>query len=115
MSDAQNRPINIYFSLVVDGEVASNYFVCSTFGSMVAAFSSNPRIVLSTDANEKFNTYNIYVEEELADKLRIPKVDEMINAIFQSDPTVVLLTDEQLEIGVGSGWLWDGIQFSKED
>ena len=57
--------------------------------------------------------YGLVVSGELATKIQWSKIDPMINAIFQSNPTIIQLTDEQLEIGIGAGWLWDGTEFTE--
>jgi len=104
---------DIYYALVIDGEVASNFKNCAALEATNAAFQSNPTIVLNDTLNENFHSYDFIVDNEVAHVQRIPKSDEMINAIFQSNPTVIQLTDEQLEIGVGPGWLWDGTEFTE--
>jgi len=100
------------YSLVVDGEVASNFKVCVVFEALVAAMSSNPTIEQSGETKD-FYIYNINVDDEIATTAPIPKSDELINAIFQSNPTVIELTDEQLEIGIGPGWFWNGTEFTE--
>lgn len=104
---------DIYYALIVDGEVASNFKNCVALESINAAFQSDPTIVLNNTLNENFHSYDFIVDNEVAHVQRIPKSDEMINAIFQSNPTVVQLTDEQLEMGVGPGWFWNGTEFTE--
>jgi len=100
------------YSLVVDGEVASNFRVCVAFEAKVAAMSSNPTIEQSGES-EDFYFYDVIVDGELAFTLRWSKSDERTNAVFQSNPTVIELTDEQLEIGIGPGWFWNGTEFTE--
>jgi hypothetical protein len=102
---------NIYYSLVVDGEVASNWKVCVSYEEWVTAFASDPTIELENDADEISNAYTLTVKNKIVSRIKIPKSDEMVNAIFQSNPTVIKLTDEQLEIGIGPGWFWNGTEF----
>lgn len=123
---------NIYYALVVDGEVASNFKICVIYEPLVAAMSSNPVValtgetgpVIAVDAQtdpavvvaveaQRNCEYSLTVDGELATTMQIPKSDPMINAIFQSSPTVVQLTDEQLSLGVGPGWFWDETEFTK--
>lgn len=113
MSNQSESLPYIYYALVVDGEVASNFKNCVVLEAINAAFQSDPTIVLNNTLNENFHSYDFIVDNEVAHVQRIPKSDEMINAIFQSNPTVIQLTDEQLEIGVGPGWLWDGAEFTE--
>ena len=112
MSNFPNLP-DIYYALVIDGEVASNFKNCVALEAINAAFQSNPTIVLSDTLNENYHSYNFVIDNEVAHVQRIPKNDEFMNAILQSNPTVIQLTDEQLEIGVGPGWLWDGAEFTE--
>lgn len=104
---------DIYYALVVDGEVASNFKNCVALEATNAAFQSNPTIVLNDTQNEHFNSYNFIVDNEIAYVQKIPKQDEFMNAIFQSNPTVIQLTNEHLEIGVGPGWFWNGTEFTE--
>jgi len=112
MSNTDILP-RVYFALVVDGEVASLYFISQCLEAKVAAFLSNPSISLTNTESELYNTYNVSVDGEDAETLVLPKSDEMTNAIFQSNPTIVQLTEEQLEIGVGPGWFWNGTEFTE--
>lgn len=110
-STPQSLP-TIYYALIVDGEVASNFGVCVAIEPTVAAMSSNPVITLSNET-ETFCEYALTVDNEVAVTIKWPKNDPMVNAIFQSNPTVIQLTDEQLEIGIGTGWFWNGIEFTE--
>lgn len=113
MSNTEKLP-RVYFALVVDNEVASLYFVGASLEYMVAAFSSNPTFELNTslsDVNQ--NVYDVFVNGEFAINAHIPVIAEAINAIFQSNPTIIRLTDEQLEMGVGPGWFWNGTEFTE--
>lgn len=112
MSD-EPRPLPyVYYALVVDGEVASNFKVPVGMEAMVAAMSSDPTCTLNVET-ESFCEYNLTVDNEVAIAFEWSKADPMLTAIFQSSPTVIQLTDEHLEIGVGPGWLWDGAEFTE--
>ena len=112
MSNVPEILPSLYYALIVDKEVASNFKIPAVMEEIVAAMSSNPTIELDGET-ESFCAYGLTVDGELATTLQIPKTDPMINAIFQSNPTVIQLTNEQLEIGVGPGWLWDGAEFTE--
>lgn len=102
----------VYFACVIDDEVASNCGICVAFEAMVAAMSSNPIVTLDIET-EDLCRYNLTVENELATTITWAKTDPLINAVFQSNPTIIRLTDEQLEIGVGPGWFWNGTEFTE--
>ncbi len=112
MSDTPAKLPNVYYALVVDGEVASNFGVCVALEPIVAAMSSDPIVSLDSET-ETFCLYNLSVDGELAATIKWAKTDPMVNAIFQSNPTVIQLTDEQLEIGIGPGWFWNGTEFTE--
>ena len=112
MSNASTPLPSITYALVVDGEVASNFRVCVALEPIAAAMSSNPTITLATET-EVSCVYELSVDGELATTINWSKDDPMVNAIFQSNPIVIELTDEQLEMGVGYGWLWDGTNFTE--
>lgn len=112
MSNTQESLPKVYFACVVDGEIASNCGICVAFEAMVAAMSSNPVVTLDSETEDLYR-YNLTVDNELATTISWYKTDPMINAIFQSNPTIIRLTDEQLEIGVGSGWFWNGTEFTE--
>lgn len=112
MSNTPETLPSVYYALVIDGEVATNFKVCVAIEAVVAAMSSDPTITLDSQT-DTYCTYNLTIGDELASTLPWPKNDEMMNAIFQSNPTVIELTDEQLEMGVGYGWLWDGTNFTE--
>lgn len=113
MSNTETLP-RVYFALVVDGEVASLYFVGASLEYMVAAFSSNPTFELNTSLSDAGqNVYDVFVGGEFAINAHIPVVAEATNAILQSAPTVVRLDEQHLAIGVTAGWLWDGIEFTE--
>jgi hypothetical protein len=108
---SETLPYN-YYALVVDGEIASNFKVPVAMEDVVAAMSSDPVLTLYGET-ESSCEYSLVVNGELATKIQWSKADPMVNAIFQSNPTVIQLTDEQLEIGVGSGWFWNGTEFTE--
>jgi len=112
MSNTSGTFSNIYYALVVDGEVASNFKVPVGMEEVVAAMSSSPVITLDGETDTKY-VYNLVVDGELATKIQWSKIDPMINAIFQSNPTVIQLTDEHLNIGIGPGWFWNGTKFTE--
>lgn len=113
MSNTQNGLPDIYYALVVDGEVASNFKNCVALEATNAAFQSNPTILQNDTQNELFNSYDFIIDGEIAYVQRLPKDDALMNAIFQSNPIVVPLTELQLEIGVGPGWFWNGTEFTE--
>ena len=113
MSNQSESLPDIYYALVVDGEVASNFKNCVALEAINAAFQSNPTIILNDTLDDNFHSYDFIVDNEVAHVQKWSKSDAMLNAIFQSNPTVIQLTDEQLEIGVGSGWFWNGTEFTE--
>ena len=112
MSNSPTVLPSITYALVVEGEVASNFRICVALEPIVAAMSSNPTIELDSET-ESSCVYNLNVDGELATTIQWSKADPMVNAIFQSNPVVIELTDEQLEIGVGPGWFWNGTEFTE--
>ena len=113
MSNESESLPDIYYALVVDGEVASNFKNCVALEAINAVFQSNPTIILNDTLDENFHSYDFVVDNEVAHVQKWSKSDAMVNAIFQSNPTVIQLTDEQLEIGVGPGWFWNGTEFTE--
>ena len=113
MSNQSESLPDIYYALVVDGEVASNFKNCVALEATNAAFQSNPTIILNDTLDDNFHSYDFIVDNEVAHVQKWSKSDAMLNAIFQSNPTVIQLTDEQLEIGVGPGWFWNGTEFTE--
>ena len=113
MSDTPDSLPDLYYALIIDGEIASNFRNCVALEATNAVFQSNPTIVQNDTQNELFNSYDFVVDNEIAYVQRLPKDDAFMNAIFQSSPVVVPLTEQQLEMGIGPGWLWDGTEFTE--
>ena len=112
MSNTSETLPSVYYALVVDGEIASNFKVPVAMEDVVAAMSSNPVVTLDSDT-ESSCKYSLVVSGKLATTIQWSKADPMVNAIFQSNPVVIELTNEQLEIGVGPGWFWNGTEFTE--
>lgn len=99
------------FAVVVGNEVTSVLIV--SIPMLIAAYSSNPRIVpveklLEFPNGAIHQSFQVFVGEELAVVAGYDVNDAALIAGLSSDPTIIPIDPSH---GISGGWTWDGTNF----